>query len=129
MLRIVLASSAPERLKDLSAWMREQQDLRFSVAASGAQALKSVQQDGGHLVICDAQLSDMSGLELVKQLVLLNPLLNTALLSSLSPKDFHEATEGLGVLMQLPPRPGPEESQALLERLKHVSFASGKSDI
>ena len=129
MLKIMLASSAPEPLKDLSAWMRQQEDVQFSVADSGAQALKAVQQTGVHLVICDATLSDMSGLELVEQLVQLNPLLNTALLSPLSKHDFHEATEGLGVLMQLPLRPGPEECQTLLERLKLVSFASGKSDI
>ena len=128
MLTIVLASSAPEGLKDLAAWMRQQKDVQFSVAASGALALKAVQEAGVHLVICDAELSDMSGLELVEQLVQLNPLLNTALLSSLSKKDFHEATEGLGVLMQFPLRPGPEESQALLERLKQVSFAFGKPD-
>ncbi len=126
MLTIVLACSEPETFRELAAWMRQQEDVQFSVAASGAQALGAVQKADVHLVICDAALSDMSGLKLVEHLVQLNPLLNTALCSSLSKKDFHEATEGLGVLMQLPLRPGAEECRALLERLKQVCFAFGK---
>ena len=50
------------------------------------------------LVIVDEQLDDMSGIEFVGRLVQVNPLVNTAIVGSLSDEDFHEATEGLGVL-------------------------------
>ncbi len=129
MLKVMFVSSAPEALSALTAHLTAQEDVQLSASASGAQTLEAIQEAVFHLVICDAQLPDMSGLELVEKLVHQNPLLNTALLSPLSKKDFHEATEGLGVLMQLSPRPGPEESRSLLERLKHVSFASDKSEI
>ena len=37
-------------------------------------------------------------------------MINSAAVSSLSPEKFHEASEGLGILPQLPPRPGAHDN-------------------
>ena len=36
------------------------------------------------------------------------------------PGDFHEASEGLGILMQLPVDPGKKEADQLLDHLKRI---------
>jgi hypothetical protein len=72
-------------------------------------------------VIVDEQLDDMSGIEFVEQFVKVNPLANTAIVGSLPEAEFHEATEGLGVLMQLPPRPQERDAENLLAILAKIS--------
>ncbi len=47
-------------------------------------------------------LGDMTGLEFIRAIVSKRPMVNCAAISSLASEDFHEASEGLGILMQLP---------------------------
>ncbi|MCK5229369.1 MAG: hypothetical protein KAR13_03835, partial [Desulfobulbaceae bacterium] len=72
------------------------------------------------LVIIDEKFSDMTGLEFAEKLVTVNPMMNCAMVSSLSPEDFHEATEGLGILMQLPLASGKEDAEKLLKHLNSI---------
>ena len=83
-----------------------EQAIELAPTATGAAGLALLKGKLMDLVIVDEQLDDMSGIEFVKQLVKVNPLVNTTIVSSLADEEFHEATEGLGVLMQLPPHPG-----------------------
>ena len=53
-------------------------------------------------------------------------MINSAAVSPLSPEEFHEASEGLGVLVQLPVDPGKFEAEDLLKRLKNLKdFTAG----
>ena len=52
---------------------------------------------------------------------MVNPLVNTAIVGEQSKKEFHEATEGLGVLMQLPRHPQERDAEALLAILDKIS--------
>ncbi len=88
-----------------------------ATGVDGFLLLKSRQID---LVIVDEQLGDIDGIAFVKQLVKINPLINTAIVSTLSAEDFHEATEGLGVLMQLPRKPREKDGEALLAILEKI---------
>ena len=72
------------------------------------------------LVVADEKLGDMTGLEFIRGVVAKNPMVNCAAVSSLMPEDFHEASEGLGILMQLPVRPGQEYAEKLLAHLKSI---------
>ncbi len=72
------------------------------------------------MVITAEDLSDIKGLECIRKLISLNPMINCTAISSLSHKDFHEASEGLGVLMQLPERPNRKSASKLLEHLKTI---------
>ena len=47
-------------------------------------------------------------------------MVNCAAVSSLLPDDFHQVSEGLGILMKLPAKPGPEYAKELLEHLKNI---------
>ena len=88
-----------------------------TTGTEGFLLLKGKQID---LVIVDEQLDDMSGIAFVKQLVKINPLMNTAIVSALTDEEFHEATEGLGVLMQLPIAPREKDAEALLAILEKI---------
>jgi CheY-like chemotaxis protein len=94
---------------------------------SGARTLSAVAQQHFDLLVADEDVGDMSGLDLIKAIVTQSPLLNCALVSALAPNAFHEASEGLGVLMQLPVEPGPEDAAQLLERLAEIQSYTNKT--
>ena len=92
----------------------------ISWAASGRQALANLSQTTVDLVVADETLGDMTGLEFIRRVIAVNPMINCAVVSSLSPAAYHEASEGLGILMPLPPNPGEVEGQRLMADLKQV---------
>ncbi len=83
-------------------------------------ALKIASEISLDLVIVAEQLNTMIGIQFVNMLVQANPLINTALVSSLSPEDFHEETEGLGVLMQLPLEPQKSDAEEMLQKMERI---------
>ncbi len=97
----------------------------FSRAESGSDALSKTKDQLYHLVVVDEKLPDMTGLALAEKLIVKNPMSNVALVSTLSQEDFHEASEGLGLLMQLSPQPGRTEAEILLKHLKSILQATG----
>ncbi len=78
------------------------------------------------LLIVEEELGDMTGIAFIKKLLSTNPFINTALISSLPPDDFHQATEGLGVLMHLTRKPDAEQSAILVKKLRKVLSLTGK---
>ena len=106
-------------MSELSAEI-EKQGASISWATSGRQALEMLAETAVDLVLTDETLGDMSGLEFVSRQIAINPMTNCAAVSSLSPKAYHEASEGLGILMQLPPGPGPADGQRLMAHLNQI---------
>ena len=98
----------------------EKQGGTISWASSGSQALETIGQKTIDLVVTDETLGDMTGLEFVGRLVAVNPMVNCAAVSSLAEEDYHEASEGLGILMQLPPNPGQAEGERLMAHLNEI---------
>ncbi len=109
------------RFSVLVSRLRREQEIELVPAATGAAGLEQLKDKAMDVVIVDEQLDDMSGIDFVKQLVMVSPLVNTAIVGDLSKKEFHEATEGLGVLMQLPRHPQEQDAEALLAVLKKIS--------
>jgi len=120
MLRLLLVSSNKESLSGLASALSKHNNIDLSWAASGHKALDMVSKRDVDLVVTDESLGDMTGLEFAGKLLMVNPVVNCASVSSLSSEDFHDASEGLGVLMQLPARPGEKQAEDLLQRLKQI---------
>jgi DNA-binding NarL/FixJ family response regulator len=121
MLRIVLATNRPEALQALAAALSSNPEVQFTQMVSGAQALEAARTAPPHLVIIDAALPDTAApLELVQKLLRVNAMVNTAVVSPLSEEEFHEASEGLGVLGRLPSEPGASDAADLLHKLRTV---------
>ena len=119
MTQLLLVTPDKANFSELSAEI-EKQGTSVSWAASGRRALEMLADTTVDLVLTDESLGDMSGLEFVAQLVAINPMTNCAAVSSLSPKAYHEASEGLGILMQLPPEPGAADGQRLMDHLNQI---------
>jgi len=98
----------------------EENDAQIKWAESGSYALSMIAERNFDIVVTDENLGDMTGLELIKTVIAQKPMVNCAVVSSLLSEDFHEASEGLGILMQLPVNPGHEYAEELLEHLKKI---------
>ncbi|MBW1649821.1 MAG: response regulator [Deltaproteobacteria bacterium] len=102
------------------AMMLEKKDTDITWVKTGSLALSMIVKEKFDLLIIDESLKDMTGIDLVKKVVAINPTINCVIASKLSPKNFHRATEGLGVLMQLPLMPSKEDAEKLLSHLNKV---------
>jgi DNA-binding NtrC family response regulator len=127
MISILLVSSDNRFFPDLSSNGTNRSDLHISRAGSGEKALLMISGYPYALVVVDERLSDMTGLTLVKKVVLTNPMINCAVVSHLSEDAFHEASEGLGILMQLSPDPTDIHAKELLGRLDNILNLAGKT--
>ena len=92
----------------------------MSWAESGAQALQMAAEHFYDLVVAGENPGDMTALQLVAKLLPINPVTNCAVVSSLSREEFLEASEGLGLMCQLPVNPGREQADALVLKLKRL---------
>jgi DNA-binding NtrC family response regulator len=126
MLSILLVGKNPEALASLADQLSQREGITVSRASSVKDAWDILGKSKVDVVVTDEKLADGDSLPFVKDLTKRQPLINCAMVSSLSPEDFHEATEGLGVFMQLPVDPGAEEAVKMMELLESISALLGK---
>lgn len=92
------------------------------IIETGTLALDFLSNNKFDLMIAADRLPDMTGVEFIEKLVMVNPMINTAVVSDLPKKEFHEATEGLGVLMSIPSTAGTKEAEDLLAYLYKINM-------
>jgi len=119
MIRIMLAGRDQTSLTALKAGLTNR-DVHIVRAVSGGTGLSMVTEGNFDLVVTDENLGDMTGLEFIRAIVSKRPMVNCAAVCSLTSEEFHEAGEGLGILMQLPVEPGQKHADMLLEQLKSI---------
>ncbi len=117
---LLLVSPDRTSLASLEKVIRQKKGFKIHWAKSGSSALAAVQKNAYVLAVVDEDLGDMTGLELVRRFIAVNPMLNCAIVSGLEHKAFHEASEGLGILIQLPVQPGEQDAVALLQHLNRI---------
>ena len=118
-IKILLVSQDEASMSAFKAGLEENQ-VQTAWAESGSNAIVKIAEGRFDLVVTDENLSDMTGLEFIEKVISKKPMVNCAAVSSLLPADFHEASEGLGMLMQLPVSPGQEQAEKLLSQLKTI---------
>jgi DNA-binding NtrC family response regulator len=119
LIKILLVSQDKASMSAFKAGLEENK-VQTAWAQSGGDALGKIAEEGFDLVVTDENLADMTGLEFIEKVISKKPMVNCAAVTSLLPPDFHEASEGLGILMQLPVRPGQEQAEKLLSQLKKI---------
>jgi len=129
MLKLLLVSPDKDSLSRLASALAKHHDVDLSWAESGSKALDMISESAVDLVVTDESLGDMTGLEFAGKLLSVNPMVNCASVSSLSSENFHEASEGLGLLTQLPIRAGEEQAEDLLKRLKQIKDLTAGTNI
>ena len=120
MIKILLVTSEREPFSEFAAVLKQKDDVELSWAATGQEALEAISDNPVDLVVVNENIGDMTGIEFMKKLLSINPMINSAAVSLLAPEEFHEASEGLGVLMQLPVSPGKLDAENLLQRLNDL---------
>ena len=120
MLKLLLVSSDKDAFNGFEAAILKDNDVDLIKTDSGKKALTMAAESSLDLVVADENLRDMTGLEFAGRLIAVNPMTNCALTSSLSADIFHEKSEGLGLMTQLPINPGQNEAENLLEELRQI---------
>ena len=120
MLRIMLVSARQETLLPLVVGLSSDAEVHLEKVASGAEALRAVRTASPQLAVIDIGLPDTEPLPLVQELLTVNAMVNTAVVSPLSDAEFHEASEGLGILAHLPLQPGKGDAGGLLRKLRKI---------
>ena len=121
MVHILIATPDKDSLLEFSTGFNKSNDVEFTWVMKCEEVISKINQNEFDLLLVDEMLSDITGIECLNKVVLENPFLNTAGISSLSAKDYHEATEGLGVLMQIPINPVAEDGEKLFDYLNNIS--------
>ncbi len=117
MYRIVFVSSNPASLSVLAQALQADTRIAIEWVASGEEALALIKCAAPDLMILDGNPGEPMDFALVRKIMHLNALINVVMVGRLPEKEFHDSSEGLGLLMQLPPQPGLLEAEALLARL------------
>lgn len=120
---VVLVSPDVDRWEEFAQALRKQIKVDIIKVRTGRQALETARTVNPLAMAIDVSLDDMSGTELIKQLLGINAMINTALASDQPEEIFHEQTEGLGILMKLSLKPNPAEAGRLAECLRQVTGA------
>ncbi len=120
MLKLLLVGTDKSVFSTFVSTLEEHDDVELQWADSGQTALELTANTAMDLVITDEHIGDMTGLEFAEKQISHNPMINCACVSSLSPEEFHEASEGLGILEQLAPQPGQDDADNILDKLRHV---------
>jgi DNA-binding response OmpR family regulator len=120
MLCILLVSARQETIHFFAQGLASDPEVHLNQVASGAEALSSVRTAPPHLAVIDSELPDTEPLPLVQELLMVNAMVNTAVVSPLSDEEFHEGSEGLGILAHLPLMPGKNDAVELLNKLRQI---------
>ena len=115
----MIAVPDKEKLSDFTAELKKH-NFEIIFADSGAGALAELSNNNIDLVIVNDKLCDMSGFQFLEKTVSAYPMINSVVLSSLSKENFHKASEGLGVLMQLPSNPDKHHVNGFIEYYHNI---------
>lgn len=89
-------------------------------AASLEDAAPIIRHTPPVLAILDLELEGKTLRQAVIDIMMINASVHTAVVSDMDPDEFHEATEGLGILMPLPTSPKADDTERLLKALAGV---------
>jgi DNA-binding response OmpR family regulator len=87
---------------------------------SVASALGAAADSPPNLLIIDDKVGPQDGLTIAREVIRTNAMLNQAVVSPLSPEDFHQASEGLGIMAHLASDLKEEQAQALIQLLDEM---------
>lgn len=120
MKSIVIVTQELDNWGDFTAELGAKCQMDVIQARSGAEAIATAREKKTAAMVIDQELGDMKGIDLVPQLLRIDAFVHIALISGQSEEVFHEAAEGLGILMQLPPRPDAQAANDFSKRLTGV---------
>ncbi len=120
MLTVLVVHEKRELVEPMLQAIAGETDTKMIYSDTAKSGLEQIGSHSVDAIIVSEQLPDSSGKGFIESVTQVNPFIASALVSGLDKDDFHEATEGLGVLMQLPENPGAEDAKQFLEKLREI---------
>lgn len=118
-MELLLVTSRPESWNECLPVLRSG-DCTLKEAASLEEAKALIKAAPPVLAILDLGPDDKALRQAVIDIMMIDASVHTAVVSDMDPEAFHEATEGLGILMSLPSSPTAEDARRLLAALSGV---------
>ncbi len=118
--KILMASERREPFETAVAPMVADGRIEISWVADGESAIAAIKRQRPDLLIVDARIGGREGFSLCRDVLRIDAFANMAAVSDLDEDDFHEASEGLGLIGRLPSRPTPEDFEKLMALLSTV---------
>ncbi|MDY0275626.1 MAG: hypothetical protein RBR42_09355 [Desulfomicrobium sp.] len=87
---------------------------------SGLEIVQAARTATWALVVVDGLMPGLDYKKFLIDLLTANAMLNTVVITDLSDHDFHEESEGLGVLRALPSLPGFADGQQVFRQLADI---------
>ena len=119
-LNLLLMSKNKQRLADLEQALVNHGQHRVLYCSSSEEIYEAIAAGTIDGVIVDEEVEGGTGIEFIRELTLRSPFINCALVSSLYADEFHEAIEGYGIFMQIPPHPGLKEAKQIGAHLARI---------
>lgn len=119
--KILLVTSRPDQLKTFIHALDQDKELVVATVECIQDAVKSIEESAPILVIVDDQVQGGAGLDIIRSLIGINAFIPTAVISELDDHEFHERSEGLGILFQLPLVPSEDDARILIRLLGQVT--------
>ncbi len=120
MKHIVLLSPRPDKLTEFLSALCRQADTTLHKITTSATMLEFIQDNPTHLVLLDQAIDEENPLDLVINILSHNAMTNTAMITSMDAEQWHEKSEGLGMLPPVPDPPTAEDAQTLLDNLNKL---------
>ena len=119
-LNLLLISKNKRNLLELAQALSDSGEHRVLCVSRPEEVYEAVAAGTVDGLIVDEVVEGVSGLEFLREFTPRHPFINCALVSSLYTDEFHEATEGYGVFMQIPPHPGRQETEKIGAHLSRI---------
>jgi len=116
-----LVSSDPSQKQSFAEELGKQSRLPLVTAPSAEEALAVLREHHIILAVVDDRIGAQSGLDLIRHLIRIDAFMYTAVFSDAAEEDFHERSEGLGILAKLPLAPGSEDARRLWKTMKQIA--------
>jgi DNA-binding NarL/FixJ family response regulator len=121
MYKVLLSAARPQDLAGLAAGLEKDGRALVAWAQDEPETMTLAQELAPQLVVIDGRGREKQALALVSRLLLVNAMINTAVVTAMDEEEFHETGEGLGILMPLPPTVGEEAAKGLMDKLASVA--------
>jgi len=121
MKHILFVTARKNNFTEFMDGLTREETVEIVTVVSSDEAIDSLSGTMPDLVIIDEIVNGISGMKIARDILMKNAMLNQVLVSSLSPEEFHEASEGLGIMAQLPPQPDASQAKTVLEILAKMS--------
>ena len=119
-MEVVLIGQNRPCLMKIISFLSNHQNINCYDTDSLEAALEKVVAEKVDLVILEERFDSISGFQFAESLIEKNPMLYLAFISDLSGEDFHEATEGLGVIGSIPTSPLQEDIDGILSQIDRI---------